>query len=169
MSGPLAEERWARREVVDGMTILISTDQDLLDVAYVHQVLSGQYWCQGIPRRVVEQALANSLCFGLYHIASAAATESRDQVGLARVVTDRATFAYLCDVFVDDRVRGRGLGKRLMQAVMAHPHLQGLRRFMLLTRDAHGLYQQFGFTAAAAPDRIMEKWDPQVYQRPMPG
>lgn len=165
MSGPQEGAGWGKRELVDGMTILISTDRELLDVDYVHGALAGQYWCQGIPRPVVERALANSLCFGLYRVLDPVTPGRLEQVGLARVVTDCATFAYLCDVFVDDQLRGRGLGKRLMSAVMEFPQLQGLRRFMLLTRDAHGLYEQFGFAAASAPDRIMEKWDPEVYRR----
>src|SRR5262249_15712073 len=110
----------------------------------------------GIPRETVERALENSLCFGLYHGAS--------QVGLARVVTDAATYAYLCDVYILEQHRGNGLGKWLMKTVMSHPALQGLRRIMLATRDAHGLYQQFGFRPLAEADRHMELFVPDIYR-----
>jgi len=115
------------------------------------------YWSPGIPREVVAQAMRNSVCFGAY--------AGQAQVGFARVVTDRTTFAYLADVFVLPEHRGRGLSKRLMQAVRSHPHLQGLRRWLLVTRDAHGLYRQFGFTPIAAPERHMEILDPEIYLR----
>jgi GNAT superfamily N-acetyltransferase len=110
-----------------------------------------------LPRGVLERAIANSLCFGMY--------ESDRQIGFARVVTDAATFGYLADVFIIASHRGRGLGRRLMDGIMAHPDLQGLRRFMLATRDAHGLYRQFGFTAPMRPEVLMEKHDPDVYLR----
>jgi ribosomal protein S18 acetylase RimI-like enzyme len=122
--------------------IEISSDPARLD-------LSNSYWAAGRPREVVAKSLANSLCFGAY--------DGARQVGLARVVTDRATFAYLCDVYVEPEYRGRGVGKRLMAAVAAHPELQGLRRFHLVTRDAQGLYAQFGFTPLALPERHMER------------
>ena len=134
----------------------ISTDPARLDVAAIHAFLVRAYWCIGIPRATVEHAIAHSLCFGAYH--------GTAQVGFARVVTDRATFAYLADVYVLEAHRGRGLSKRLMEAVVAHPDLQGLRRFLLATRDAHGLYAQFGFTGLAAPDRMMEILKPDVYR-----
>ncbi|HEY8538087.1 MAG TPA: GNAT family N-acetyltransferase [Steroidobacteraceae bacterium] len=133
----------------------ISTDKTRLDVAMIHETLARMYWSPGIPRDIVERAIANSLCFGAYHTGA--------QVGFARVVSDCATFAYLCDVFVVPEWRGRGIAKRLMECIKSHPDLQGLRRWMLATRDAHGLYAQFGFTAISAPDRFMEIHDPHVY------
>lgn len=136
----------------------ISTDPQRLDVAAVHAYLTQSYWSPGIPRAMVERTIANSLCFGLYCGA--------EQVGFARVVTDRATFAYLADVFILDPHRGKGLSKWLMEFVKGHEDLQGLRRFMLATKDAHGLYRQFGFTELANPSRMMEILQPNVYQGP---
>ena len=127
----------------------ISTDVTRLDRALIHRFLhDDSYWARGVPRDVVDRAIDNSLCFGLYH--------GPDQVGFARVVTDRAAIAYLADVFVLPAHRGRGLGKRLIEAVMSHPELQGLRRFFLGTADAHSLYERFGFRALAEPGRMME-------------
>lgn len=139
-------------------TYLISDDPARLDVAAVHAFLSRSYWSEGIPRDVVARAMANSLCLGIYDGQGA-------QVGLVRVITDYTTFAYLCDVYVLEAHRGRGLSKAAMQAYGSHPRLQSLRRQHLITRDAHGLYAQFGFTAIAQPDRHMEKRDPDVYKR----
>ena len=135
--------------------IVVDTDPARLDLALVHGFLAASYWARGIPFEVVERSIRHSLCFGLY--------EGAAQLGFARVITDRATFAYLADVFVVDSHRGRGLGKLLMDAVVAHPELQGLRRWMLATRDAHGLYAQYGFTALPAPERFMQRHDPEVY------
>jgi GNAT superfamily N-acetyltransferase len=135
----------------------VTTDPARVDRDLAYEFLSQSYWSKGIPRHVFERAIANSLCFSLY--------EGDDQVGFARVVTDRATFAYLADVFVLPSHRGRGLAKLLMEAVVAHSDLQGLRRWVLATRDAHGLYARYGFTPLQAPDRFMELWDPNVYQR----
>jgi GNAT superfamily N-acetyltransferase len=115
----------------------ISTDPERMDVDAIHASLSKTYWAEGISRERVAKSLDESLCFGLF--------EGERQIGFARVVTDRATFAYLCDVYVLDEHRGRGLGKRLIAAVRAHPDLRDVRRFVLWTRDAHGLYEQFGF------------------------
>jgi GNAT superfamily N-acetyltransferase len=127
----------------------ISTDDQRLDRALVHRFLRDEsYWAKGVPRDVVDRAIANSLCFGLYG-------DSR-QVGFARVVTDRAAIAYLADVFVLEEQRGRGLGKWLIETVMAHPDLQGLRRFFLGTADAHSLYARFGFRPLTEPSRMME-------------
>jgi GNAT superfamily N-acetyltransferase len=137
--------------------IVVDSDPARLDLAVVHGFLAASYWARGIPLAVVERAIRHSLCFGLY--------EGPAQIGFARVITDRATFAYLADVFVLDSHRGRGLSKRLMDAVVAHPELQGLRRWMLATRDAHGLYAQYGFTAIAAPEPFMQRHDPDVYAR----
>lgn len=135
----------------------ISTDRQRLDIAAIHEFLTQSYWSPGIPVSVVERAIANSICFGLFH-------DGR-QVGFARVVTDTATFAYLADVYVLDAHRGKGLSKWLMEVIMQHEDLQGLRRFMLATRDAHGLYRQFGFLPLANPSVMMEIVRPDVYQR----
>lgn len=133
----------------------ISTDTDEMDVDAIHAYLSVSYWSPGIPRDVVAKAIAGSLCFGLF--------ADRRQVGFARVITDRATFAYLCDVYVLEDHRGRRLGTWLMETVIAHPHLQGLRRFLLATRDAHGLYEKFGFVPLARPEIFMEINRPGLY------
>jgi len=138
----------------DGFTV--STDPARLDVDAVHAYLTASYWAEGIPRETVEQSLRGSLCFGLY--------EGERQIGLARVITDEATFAYLCDVYVLPERRGLGLGKCLMACVMAHPDLQGLRRFYLVTRDAHELYRPFGFTEIQNPERHMEIARPGLYK-----
>ncbi len=127
----------------------ISTDPARLQLAAIHAYLTRSYWSPGVPRDVVARAIANSLCFGIYL--------DEAQVGFARVVTDKASFAYLADVYVLEAHRRQGLSKRLVAAIQAHPDLQGLRRFMLATRDAHGLYAQFGFRPVAAPDRLMER------------
>lgn len=117
----------------------IGTDPDELDVAVIHRYLSTEsYWAQEIPVAVVEKAIANSLCFGIY--------KDNQQIGFARLVTDKATFAYLADVFVLEEYRGQGLSKWLMEVIQSHPEVQGLRRWMLMTRDAQGLYEQFGWT-----------------------
>ena len=137
----------------------ISTDPARLDFELVHQFLSEQaYWSPGVPMDIVRRAVEGSIVFGIYRSDGA-------QVGMARVVTDRATFAWVCDVFVLEEARGEGLGKWLMETVAAHPDLQGLRRWMLATRDAHGLYRQTGFTELHDPTRFMERWDPEIYTR----
>ena len=123
----------------------ISTDPARLDLDVIHGFLRTAYWSPGVPREVVERSLAHSLCFGLY------APDGR-QAGFARAVTDRAVFAYLGDVFVLPEHRGHGLGVWLMQTVLEHPDLQGLRRISLATADAHGLYARFGFAAPARPE-----------------
>jgi GNAT superfamily N-acetyltransferase len=133
----------------------ISTDPARLDVDAIHAFLTQSYWSPGIPRATVARAIANSLCFGVFW--------QGQQVGFARMVTDKTTFAYLCDVYVLEAHRGRGVSKQLMAHVMKYPDLQGLRRMMLATRDAHGLYAQFGFTPLSAPDRIMEVLKPDIY------
>ena len=132
-------------------TVEISTDRSRLDIAYVHRYLSEEcYWSIGRSRAVVEKSIANSLCFGVY--------DGERQMGFARVVTDYATFAWLCDVFVDAAYRGQGIGKRLVETVVAHPGLQGMRNFVLATRDAHELYRQHGgFEALPAPERWMAR------------
>ena len=135
----------------------ISTDPDRIDLDLVHGWLAGSYWAAGIPRETVARSIAGSLCFGIYRGAR--------QVGFGRVVSDRATFAWLGDVFVLEEERGRGLAGWLMECVLAHPDLQGLRRFLLATRDAHALYAKHGFKPLAAPERFMERHDPRVYAR----
>jgi len=133
----------------------ISTDKQRLDLALVHRYLSqSSYWAQGRPREVVAKSIESSLCFGAY-------TSDGRQVGFARVVTDRATIAWLCDVFVLEEHRGRGLGKRLVEAVVSHPDLRHLRRILLATSDAHGLYRGYGgFAPLSHPERWMEKLAP---------
>ena len=126
---------------------LISTDKNKLDVDYVHAFLSQSYWSPGVPIGVVKKAMKGSLCFGVYY--------QDKQIGYARMVTDRATFAYLADVFIDENYRGKGLGKWLVEAILAHPHLRGLRRILLATKDAHKLYEQCGFTSVSNPERYM--------------
>jgi len=137
----------------------ISTDPARLDGDAIHAFLTTAYWSEGIGRDLVAHALDGSLCFGLY-LGTA-------QIGLARVVTDRATFAYLCDVYVLPSHRGRGLGEWLIETVMSHPDLQGLRRFSLVTKDAQELYRKFGFAEIAADGRHMEIARAGVYlERP---
>ena len=135
---------------------LVTTDPAHLDIELIHSFLSNSYWATGIPREVVERSIANSLCFGVY--------EADKQVGFARVITDSATFAYLADVFIIESHRGRGLSKFLMECIVKHPELRGLRRWTLATRDAHALYARFGFTPLAKPDRFMELHNPEVYK-----
>ena len=137
----------------------ISTDQEKLDIDLIHRYLSEEaYWSKGISKDVIIASIRNSLNFGLY--------VEGQQVGYARVISDYATIAYLGDVFVLPAYRGRGFSKRLMEEVMSHPKLQGLRRWILLTRDAHGLYRQFGWKSIEKPDRWMEKHDSQIYHTP---
>jgi ribosomal protein S18 acetylase RimI-like enzyme len=138
-------------------TYSISANPKRLDLDAIHGFLSRSFWAKGIPKKLVAKSIRNSLCFGVFH--------QREQVGFARVVTDRATYAYLCDVYILESHRGKGLSKRLVEAVMAHPDLQGLRRFQLVTRDAHGLYKRFGFRAPQHPDRHMEIFRHGMYQR----
>jgi GNAT superfamily N-acetyltransferase len=133
-------------DIEEGFTV--TTDPARLDLDMVHGFLPESYWAKGIPRAVVERALRHSLCFGAF--------EGDRQVGFTRVISDFATYAYVSDVFVLPSDRGRGVGTRLMAAVMAHPDLQGLRRWTLFTRDAHNLYRKFGFGEARHPDRLME-------------
>jgi N-acetylglutamate synthase-like GNAT family acetyltransferase len=139
----------------------ISTDADRLDVEVIHRFLAEEsYWSRGIPRPIVERAIENSLCFGVYHRGA--------QVGFARIVTDRSTFALLADVFILEQHRGKGLSKWLMRCIVGHQDLQGLRRLLLLTSDAHGLYSQFGFEPLGSPSRFMEVLRPDVYQTSAP-
>jgi GNAT superfamily N-acetyltransferase len=136
---------------------LISTDPARLDLDVIHNFLSNCYWAKGVPREVVARSIEHALCFGVYDGSGA-------QVGFARVISDFATVAYVGDVFVLDSHRGQGRGKWLMECITQHPALQGLRRWILTTRDAHGLYQQVGFTPVKFPERYMERHDPHVYE-----
>lgn len=136
---------------------VVTTDASRLDIDYIHAFLTESYWARDIPRDVVARAIENSLNFGLF--------EGERQVGFARAITDRAWYAYIADVFVDESYRGKGLGKLIMEAVTSHPDLQNLRRMMLGTADAHGLYRQFGFTDVDKPERWMERGNPAVYQK----
>jgi GNAT superfamily N-acetyltransferase len=137
----------------------ISNDLRRLDVDAIHHFLAKEsYWSPEIPRTVVERAIENSLCFGVYHRA--------EQVGFARVVTDKSTFALLADLFIIKTHRGKGLSKWLMRCIVGHEDLQGLRRLLLLTSDAHGLYRQFGFKELGNPSRFMEVLRQDIYRSP---
>src|SRR5215472_8134981 len=134
----------------------ISADKTRLDLEFIHHYLSTQAsWCLNIPFGTVRRSIEHSVCFGVFR--------GEEQVGFARVITDRATIAYLGDVFIIPEHRGKGLSRDLMGAIMAHPDLQGLRRWILLTQDAHGLYEQFGWVPVAHPGRYMERVNPDVY------
>ncbi len=135
----------------------VSADSSKLDIDAIYDFLTHCYWSEGIPRETVERAIEHSLCFGLF--------DGAKQIGFARVISDYATYAYLCDVYVLESYRGKGLGTWMMSCVMKHPDLQGLRRFTLLTRDAHGLYQKFGFAAAKNPSRYMEIHAADIYKK----
>lgn len=146
-------ESWERGEY------LITTDRSRLDVALIHNFLStNTYWAVGRSVEVVQRSIDNSLCFGLYR--------KTEQVGFARAVTDFATFAWLADVFVISEHRGRGLAKWLIEVILAHPELQGFRRWVLATKDAHSLYAQFGFIPLHRPERWMERPDPNMQESP---
>jgi GNAT superfamily N-acetyltransferase len=136
----------------------ISTDAARLDFKVIHDFLTTSYWAAGVPAEVVARSLEHSLPFGVYHRGR--------QVGFARVITDYATFAYLADVFIIETYRGQGLAKWLIEVIVAHPDLQGLRRWVLATRDAHTLYGKVGFTSVKAPERWMERHDLKVYAKP---
>lgn len=136
---------------------VVTTDASRLDIDYIHGFLTESYWARGITRDVVARAIENSLNFGLF--------EGKRQVGFARAITDRAWYAYIADVFVDEAHRNKGLGKLIMEAVTSHPDLQNLRRVMLGTADAHGLYRQFGFTDLDQPERWMTRGDSAIYQQ----
>ncbi|HEX7832359.1 MAG TPA: GNAT family N-acetyltransferase [Thermoanaerobaculia bacterium] len=139
--------------------IEITTDRARMDVARIYDYLSNEsYWSRGIPRERVERSIENSLCFGAF--------DDGVQIGFARVITDYATFAYIADVFVLESHRGRGVSKQIMQAIIDHPPLQGLRRWLLVTRDAQGLYAQFGFAPLDAPERHMHRLRPWLPSAP---
>lgn len=135
----------------------ISTKKEEMDFEFIHAYISRSYWASGIPRDIMARAMENSICFGVFK-------DEGEQVGFARVISDKASFAYLADVFIIEEERGRGLSKWLLQTILAHEDLQGLRRFNLATRDAHGLYAQYGFKPLANPDYHMEVSRPKIYQ-----
>ena len=128
-----------------------------MDIELIHSFLNRTYWAEGISKETIRRSIEGSLCFGVF--------ENDKQVGFARMITDKATFAYLADVFIIEEYRGRGLSKWLMEIIMTHPDLQGLRRMILATKDAHGLYEKFGFTPLINVDRWMHILDPDVYKR----
>ena len=136
---------------------LISTDKGKLDLPAVHRFLASAYWSPGVPFDIVQRAVEHSLVFGVYR--------GSEQIGFSRVITDFTTFAYLADVFILEAYRGEGLGTWLVQTIVAHPELQGLRRWLLATRDAHDLYRKVGFTPLNQPERFMEIWHPDIYRR----
>ncbi|WP_315819934.1 GNAT family N-acetyltransferase [Paraflavitalea speifideaquila] len=138
----------------DGYTI--STDKHILNIPYIHAFLTTSYWAEGIPVNTVQRSVDGALCFGVY--------KDGVQVGFARMISDLATYAYLADVFIDESQRGKGLGKWLVEVILQHPELQGLRRIELATRDAHSLYAQLGFTPLPQPDRFMQIRNPDVYK-----
>ena len=135
----------------------ITTDKEKFDVDLIHSFLTNSYWAEGISKEIIRRSIDGALCFGVF--------ENNKQIGFARMITDKATFAYLADVFIIEEYRGRGLSKWLMQIVISHPDLQGLRRMMLATRDAHELYKKFGFIPLNNVDRWMHIHDPDVYKR----
>ena len=141
--------------IKNGFTI--TTEKEKLDIDLIHSFLNRTYWAEGISKETIRRSIEGSLCFGVY--------ENDKQVGFARMITDRATFAYLADVFIIEEFRGRGLSKWLMEVIMSHPDLQRLRRMILATKDAHGLYEKFGFTPLINVERWMHILDPDVYKR----
>jgi len=138
---------------------IFSDKKELLNIEAIHHYLSVEsYWAKNIPFETVKRSIENSLCFGIY--------KNLEQVGFARWVTDKATFAWLCDVYVEENYRGQGLSKKLISFMIFHPDLQGLRRYQLATLDAHGLYEQFGFAAIENPERQMGIVIPNIYSEP---
>ena len=136
---------------------IISTEKEKLDIDFIHSFLTRSYWAEGISKEVIKRSIDGSLCFGVF--------ENEKQIGFARMITDKATFAYLADVFIIEEYRGLGLSKWLMEVIMSYPELQSLRRMMLATRDAHSLYEKFGFTQLTNPDRWMQIHNPDVYKK----
>jgi GNAT superfamily N-acetyltransferase len=138
--------------------IYVSDEKELLDLSYIHAYLSRHsYWAENIPVEVVARSIRGSHCFGVYY--------KNQQVGFARVITDKATFGYLADVFIDEVFRGRGLAKQLLEVIFAHPDLQDFRTWLLGTRDAHALYAKFGFKALESPERYMRRAKPDIYKK----
>ena len=136
----------------------ITTDVDEMNLQVIHEFLANSYWAKDIPFSTLKRAIENSMCFAVL-------TDQGEQVAFARMITDRTTYAYLADVFVVELQRGKGIAKWLVKTMMDHPDLQNLRRIMLATRDAHGLYEQVGFKSLANPQMFMELWKPDVYQK----
>ncbi|WP_260260312.1 GNAT family N-acetyltransferase [Vibrio intestinalis] len=134
----------------------ISDDADRIDFDTVHQFLSNSYWAKGIPAQTLRRGLSHSLCFGVYE-------NHTNQVGFARVISDFATYAYILDVFILEPHRGQGVGKDLIATILKHPDLQGIRRISLGTKDAHGLYAQYGFKPIDSPENVMQIWQPDLY------
>ncbi len=134
----------------------ITTDKSKMDIDIIHGYLSRSYWAQGVPRAIIQKSIEGALCFAVLH--------GSRQVGFARVITDKATFGYLSDVFILEEYRGKGLSKWLMEIILGHPELQNFRRFLLSTRDAHGLYRQFGFKDLVSPENWMQVYNPEVYK-----
>lgn len=133
----------------------ISTNKDEMDISSIHSYLTTSYWATGVPKVTIQTAIDNSLCFGVFN--------KSQQVGFARLITDTATFAYLADVYILEEHRGKGLSKWLLKEIINYPQLQGLRRILLATSDAHSLYEKFGFKELANPQTFMELWSPNVY------
>jgi GNAT superfamily N-acetyltransferase len=144
--------------MLDNTLYIIATDKSRLDMKMLHGFLVKSYWSPGIPLETMKKAIENSICFGAYD-------QQGRQVGFARAVTDKATFAYLADVFVLPEHRGQGISRLLMEAYTTHPELQGLRRHMLATSDGHGLYKKYGFVPVPNPEILMQRHDPEVYKR----
>ena len=144
-------QEWQRSEYS------ISTDVNRLDLTVIHQFLANTYWAKDIPFTVLQNSIQNSLVFGLY--------KDKQQIGFGRVITDYSTFAYIADVFVLESFRGEGLGKWLIETIISHPELQGLRRWLLVTKDAHELYQKVSFNEIKNPSRFMEIVDLDVYKK----
>jgi len=138
------------------LNISITTKLADMELLVIHRFLSDSYWSKNIPLETMKKAFQNSLCFGVLE-------SENKQIGFARMITDKTTFAYLADVFILENYRGRGISKLLMKTILEHQDLQGLRRMVLATSDAHGLYKKFGFTALAKPSTFMELLDPNVY------
>ena len=146
------QSEWHRGEYT------ISTDPDLLDLEMIHGFLTSSYWATGRSIETIQRSISSSLSFGVY--------KERRQIGFARVITDYETLAWIADVFILDEFRGQGLSKWLMEVIIKHPDLQGFRRWILATKDAHGLYEKFGFTALRRPERWMERHDPKCAESP---
>lgn len=135
----------------------ISSNKSDMNIESIHEFISKSYWAKGIPVETIKRAISNSLCFGVF-------SKEKEQVGFARMITDSATYAYLADVYIIEGHRGKGLSKWLMEEIMSHSDLQGLRRMTLATADAHGLYEKFGFSELAQPEVFMENWNPEIYK-----
>ncbi|TMO74253.1 GNAT family N-acetyltransferase [Pseudoalteromonas sp. S3785] len=142
---------------VNTRNFTISTDKTKLNMSVIYNFIANSYWAKGIPKSVMQKAIDNSMCFGVYNA-------DNEQVGFARVVTDNATFAYLADVFIIPNLQGNGLSKLLVKTIVEHPELQGLRRFLLATSDAHGLYAQYGFKPIDNPALLMQINPANVYE-----